>query len=305
MNVSSVKNLNGETFSAVQDAYLTVVVSNNSANWNEISAYQANSGNYQLTADMTAYANSADVTGTAQYGLTTAGWTEITGGSVVPEGVMVGSGLEYDVSGNISAYSGSAFAAQLPEEEEVEFEEINISSISAATDYVTATSANIDSTIDNVSANSGAWGGSALPISAGPGIKVNLVNNTLVFSNDETVLWSGSGNGDTTYNLSESMSNFNTVKILYNPWTDNTQTHFYEFDYNKVPSLDQPIYTDMNLYTSGVMRLMSVGFSAVSDSQMIVNGIIYFDGSFNGQALNKANVKVYEIRGINRIAGGN
>lgn len=35
---------------------------------------------YQTTAGMTAYANSADVTGTAQYGLTTAGWTEITAG---------------------------------------------------------------------------------------------------------------------------------------------------------------------------------------------------------------------------------
>ena len=33
MNVSSVKNLNGETFSAVQDADLTTVVQSNSANW--------------------------------------------------------------------------------------------------------------------------------------------------------------------------------------------------------------------------------------------------------------------------------
>ena len=33
MNVSSVKNLNGETFSAVQDADLTTVVQTNSAAW--------------------------------------------------------------------------------------------------------------------------------------------------------------------------------------------------------------------------------------------------------------------------------
>lgn len=38
---------------------------------------------YQTTAGMTAYANSAEVTGTAQYGLTTAGWSEITGGGGV------------------------------------------------------------------------------------------------------------------------------------------------------------------------------------------------------------------------------
>jgi len=170
---------------------------------------------YQLTADMTAYANSASVTGTAQYGLTTAGWTEITAGSDVPEGVMVESGLEYDGSGNISAYSGSAFATQLPEEEEVEFEEINISGISAATDYVTATSGDINATIDNVSANSGAWGGSALPISAGPGVKVNLVDNTLVFSNDETVLWAGNHyvSATSSFALSESPANFEYVEI--------------------------------------------------------------------------------------------
>lgn len=82
-------------------------------------------------------------------------------------------------------------------------------SVSAATDYVTATSGDINDTINNVSANSGTWGGSALPISAGPGIKVDLVDNTLVFSNDETVLWSG---GDLTIGatatLSETVKNF-------------------------------------------------------------------------------------------------
>lgn len=53
MTVSSVKNLNGETFSAVQDASLTDIVSSNSANWNEISAYQANSANYLQNTDLT------------------------------------------------------------------------------------------------------------------------------------------------------------------------------------------------------------------------------------------------------------
>ena len=46
MNVSSVKNLNGEAFSAVQDATLTDVVQTNSAQWNEISAYEQNSASY-------------------------------------------------------------------------------------------------------------------------------------------------------------------------------------------------------------------------------------------------------------------
>ena len=49
---------------------------------------------YQTTAGMTAYANSAEVTGTAQYGLTTAGWSEITGGGVTGDyELSAGSGI--------------------------------------------------------------------------------------------------------------------------------------------------------------------------------------------------------------------
>lgn len=56
MNVSSVKNLNGETFSAVQDTALTEVVQTNSSVWNDISVYQTNSGNY-ITAHQPISAN--------------------------------------------------------------------------------------------------------------------------------------------------------------------------------------------------------------------------------------------------------
>lgn len=46
MEVSSVKNLNGNEFSAVQDAALTDVVQTNSGNWQDITAYQNASGSY-------------------------------------------------------------------------------------------------------------------------------------------------------------------------------------------------------------------------------------------------------------------
>jgi hypothetical protein len=88
-------------------------------------------------------------------------------------------------------------------------------SVSAATDYITATSGDINSTIDNVSSNSGAWGGSALPISAGPGIKFEMVNDTLVASTDETVLWEGlsSISANPTFTIPESFDHFERVKI--------------------------------------------------------------------------------------------
>ena len=72
MNVSSVKNLNGETFSAVQDATLTDVVQSNSASWSQggntevenyvqtnsgtiddtVTAYQTNSSTYITNNDL-------------------------------------------------------------------------------------------------------------------------------------------------------------------------------------------------------------------------------------------------------------
>ena len=91
---------------------------------------------------------------------------------------LTGSLQKSEIEGNsatsaITAIAGSAIGGQggeLPEE------------VSAATDYVTANSANIDATVSNVSANSGAWGGSALPISAGSGIGLTLVDGVLVIS---------------------------------------------------------------------------------------------------------------------------
>jgi hypothetical protein len=101
MNVSSVKNLNGETFSAVQDTFLTDIVSSNSANWNEISAYQANSASY-LNESAFGYDANDKISGY--------NGSAFAGGSDIPEGVMVESGLEYNAANEISGYNGSAIA---------------------------------------------------------------------------------------------------------------------------------------------------------------------------------------------------
>lgn len=135
-------------------------------------------------------------------------FTATSAGFIIPDasavsGAMQTSGLEYD-GDKISGYMGSAFKAgdELPQ------------SLTDAANYVSATSGNIDATIENVSSNSGVWGGSALPISAGPGIKVNLVDNTLVFSNDETVLFETTDvYGAGVCNLSESLKNFERIGV--------------------------------------------------------------------------------------------
>ena len=159
----------------------------NDENGNPITGYQI-AGDYLTTADSANFYTTANESGF------------ITG---VPDTYLQNTDLTIS-DGKITEISGVPLSAgdELPE------------SVSAATDYVTATSANIDSTINNVSANSGAWGGSALPISAGPGIKFEMVDNTLIASTDETVLWTtGSDTSISSFTLNEPISAFDRIRF--------------------------------------------------------------------------------------------
>lgn len=155
-------------------------------------------------------------------------------GSALAGGNMFTSYLEYNDQNQISGYAGSAFAGQggggNPEVEN--YVQTNSGTIDdTVTSYQTnsgtfltahqAISANEwNGCYDNVTTNSGAWGGSALPISAGPGVKLQLVNNTLVVSNDETVLYSDLTGRPVSpgqsITLSESPLNFDKVAIYLN-----------------------------------------------------------------------------------------
>lgn len=165
-----------------------------------------------------------------------------------------------------------------------------------------ALSSDVSATVDLVGTQSANWGGSALALSAGPGVKLEKVGDTLVASTDETVLWSGSANGNSTLALSETMANFETIKVLYNPWTDNTNTHYFEFDFNKIPTtMSYGIISDMSVYTVSPLRLFYVCFS-YSASGLAVSSVNYCDASFTTQALDKSKVSVYKVVGINRTA---
>ena len=257
MTVSSVKNLNGETFSAVQDASLTDIVSSNSANWNEISAYQAHSASYLQDTDLTIS------------------------------------------DGKITEISGVPLSAgdELPEV------------VSAAADYVSAMSGDINSTIDNVSANSGTWGGSALPISAGPGIKFELVDDTLVASTDETVLWSGNAftpaGSDSpvlaTAALSESISNYNTIRLDFSGGFFFNESVFLTnpVTSNKCYVMVKKEQANNNTYIGTHYRFSDEttlsGFCSYGDTQ----NVEAMTGGYWGYG------GVCRVVGINRKAGGN
>ncbi len=135
--------------------------------------------NYQTTAGMTAYQPAGDylTTGDSANFYTTANESGFITG--IPAGTMNESAFGYDASNNITGYNGSAIGGDVPEgvmvESGLEYDNTKISGYSGSAFKDVALT-------DVVTANSGAWGGSALPISAGPGIGLSMVNGVLVIS---------------------------------------------------------------------------------------------------------------------------
>lgn len=197
-----------------------------------------------------------------------------TGGSV-PEGVLVASGLEYD-NIEISGYSGSAF------------KDVALS--------------------ETVATNSGAWGGNALPISAGPGIKVELTDGKLLFSTDETVLWEDvngktpSATGDFPITLTESISNFKTVKFYWQTFNVNYQNHTVSEKMTDLTSftLEGFIYNPSNVGTFSIIWVLSASGTTLNHTicqyNNWTNNNVQSGGGF---------VRLFKVVGINRTAGGN
>lgn len=164
MNVSSVKNLNGEVFSAVQDASLTNVVHTNSGNWQDITAYQSNSASY-----LTAHQDLSDYYTTAEAETLSS---------------MLSGAIDY-----VSANAGDEFPVSA--DEAIQYVQTNSGTIDdTVTSYQTnsgtfltahqAISADEwNDCYDNVNTNSGAWGGDALPITGRDGIDLEIDNGTL------------------------------------------------------------------------------------------------------------------------------
>ncbi len=141
--------LDSTAFSTVSGNFLTAHQAlPNSANWDTTyTTVSTNSADWNSAAAM----NELPVSAGEGMGIQNVDGTIVfscTGGSV-PEGVLVESGLEYD-NIEISGYSGSAF------------KDVALS--------------------ETVATNSGAWGGSALSLSAGNGISLSMVDGVLVIS---------------------------------------------------------------------------------------------------------------------------
>lgn len=173
--------------------------------------------------------------------------------------------------------------------------------VSAAADYVSATSANINSTIDNVSANSGVWGGSALPISAGPGIDVQLVDDKLIFSAipNETVLFEGDAlHNNATATLSEPFTNFEKIKV-YGHTDDGTNYPWF----TEVPTFSGIGFIGVATNNAGWSKWFGLSIPDTTHIVPYTGYVVTWAGTSTGYLSNTWGIT--RVIGINRIAGGN
>lgn len=173
-----------------------------------------------------------------------------------------------------------------------------------ALDEVYSNSANWNSTYTTVSSNSGAWGGSALPISAGPGIKLEMVNNTLVASNDETLLWSGASNlsANPTFNLNEPATAFSFIEFQFVPFNDNMRSTICQ---KFVQSNKEYDVNGIGFYGVSGLRFEKarLKYSDAQGTAVNTTDSIEWTIDKNSYTWTTCKACMYKIVGINRIAG--
>lgn len=106
------------------------------------------------------------------------------------------------------------------------YNQINSKSISSTVSYKARLDENgnsISALYNTVSAQSANWGGSALALSAGPGVRLYKTGDTLVAGLDETVLWTGSASmsSNSSIVLSEPAWNFECIDVYARAHTSN------------------------------------------------------------------------------------
>lgn len=143
---------------------------------------------------------------------------------------------------------------------------------------------------------------------AGQGIKIDEPSaGTVRIGNDETVLWESPNATGTdltnVFNLSESMANFNKVKVVYRLWNEGFMPNWFEFDYSNREGNSTKNIVDV--FTLNPLRFIGASFNFSANNSFVVNEIRYADASFATQTLDKARGAIYKVVGINRLSGSN
>lgn len=287
--------IDSATCSAIASAYAESAVSSK-ADESALSGYYttANESGFITGIDLSDYATTAYVDSSISSFVDSAYVESAVSGKL--DATAFNSG-DFYTTANESGYVDSAY---------VDSAVSSKADSSALSSY--ALSADVSGTVDLVSTQSANWGGSALALSAGPGVKFEKSGNVLVASTDETLLWENTG-GQLTMNLtfplslSETITNFERVKFLYGGDSYMENAHWFEFE-----ATDNNPYTLYDFRCDGpastdiFWRLAKFNISGTSVTNTY-NSTINLNTSFAGNGYNSVGFNyLVKIVGINRTA---
>lgn len=191
-------------------------------------------------------------------------------------------------------------------------EDISITAIrdwNSTYETVSANSATWNETTDTLSANSGSWGGSALPISAGKGVKISLQNNTLVFENDETVLWEGTATSANIDNiaLSKNVTAFDRIGFYWEPFRlfGRDTSIDYTYTYTEVQNNPQNLYVLNQLcpQTNNNNKPLQVTLKLKTSGTNLSSYYGYYAAHNTWYPEDHVDYTILKVIGINRTVG--
>lgn len=142
----------------------------------------------------------------------------------------------------------------------------------------------------------------AVPVVAGKGVRLvaDTVNNRFVVEADETVLWEDSTGANDNIALSEAMSNFERIKIVWKDWSSYPCIHVQEF-----LSTSEYFVIDGIWAGSGNNKLLFWGLAYVPNSSKTVLTTHFarqLTAPGDTQTYGAQNTMILKVVGVNRIA---
>lgn len=139
-----------------------------------------------------------------------------------------------------------------------------------------------------------------LPVSAGPGINMQLTDGKLLISNDETVLWSGDiGYSGASAQLSETPFNFSKIGI---EWYTNNGAQFpryFETYTNGVNSAQSFSFGDVTMETN---HFKGIYCDVTTDNILRIVQCMEKNMTNSASAQTNQNYRIKKVVGINRKA---
>lgn len=141
----------------------------------------------------------------------------------------------------------------------------------------------------------------AVPVVAGKGVRLvaDTANNRIVVEADETVLYSDASGALDSISLSEALTNFERIKIVWKDWSSIDCINIQEFD----AASSNFMLTCTWAGASSSIIIFSIAMTPNANKTTLTNSFARFITLSNTSSVSTAsNTRILKVIGVNRIA---